>query len=382
MAGTDRFRRGVGRALAVVALAAVSAAPAAEPLQLARTTAEIRIRLPEHSRPVVAVAPGTDRIALELPADAEYPENFAASTGGLLRGGTAASAGADRVRLDLELASGYLEEVVYEPDAVVLRFRSRFEAPGALSDPDEQYLIGPDDMIRVTVYNHPELASELRVTRDGLVTAPLVGEIRAAGLTTRQLAARLADLLGRDYLVHPQVETQVVEYRSQWVILSGGVQRQGRIPLRGGTRLKEALAEAGGFTETAGEEITITRRKQGGQGAATRTIRRRDFESGVENPLLVHGDIVEVAPAARCYVQGEVRKPGRVFVERGMTLLRVLALAEGLTEWANRKEVRVLYGDSTNRRERVYNVNKILAGKAPDPEMEGGEIIVVKRRFL
>ena len=382
MAGTDGLPRGVARALAVVALATASAVFAAEPIELARTTAEIRIRLPAQSRPVVAVVPGTDRIALELPAGAEYPRDFAASTGGLVRGGEAVVAGSGRVRLDLELAAGYLEQVVYEPEAVVLRFRSRFEAPQALSDPDEQYLIGPDDKIQVVVYNHPDLTSVIRVTRDGLITAPLVGEIRAGGYTPRQLAARLAELLGRDFLVHPQVEAQVVEYRSQWVILSGEVQRQGRIPLRGGTKLKEALAEAGGFTETAGEEITITRRKTSGDGAATRTIRRRDFENGVENPLLAEGDLVEVAAAARCYIQGEIRKPGRVIVERGMTLLRVIALAEGLTEWANRKEVRVLYGDSTNRRERVYNVNKILAGKAPDPEMEGGEVIVVKRRFL
>jgi polysaccharide export outer membrane protein len=365
-----------------VGTTATAAPPAHEPIEPARTTAEIRILLPDDSRPLVAVAPGTDRIALELPAGAEYPKNFAASTGGLLRGGSAVGIGGDRVRLDLDLASGYLDEVIYEPEAVVLRFRSRFEPPADLADPDEQYLIGPDDQVKVTVYNHPELTSEVRVTRDGLLTAPLVGEVRAGGLTTRQLAAKLAELLGRDFLVNPQVEAQVVEYRSQWVILSGEVQRQGRIALRGGTRLKEALAEAGGFSEFAGEEITVTRRKTTGDGSAVRTIRRADFESGAENPLLADGDLVEVARAARCYIQGEVRHPGEIRIERGMTLLRVIAIAEGLTEWANRKEVRILYGDGTERSERTYNVNKILEGKAPDPVMEGGEVIVVPRRFL
>jgi polysaccharide export outer membrane protein len=367
---------------AALCLVAMSAVVAAEPRELARTTAEVRILLPDGSRPVVTVAPGTDRIALELPAGAEYPDDFAASTGGLLRGGDAVEVGRDRVRLDLELAGGYLDEVVYEPESVVLRVRSRFEPPAAMADPDEQYLIGPDDQLRFTVYNHPDLASELRVTRDGLVTAPLVGEVRAAGLTTRQLGARLAELLGRDYLVNPQVEVQVVDYRSQWVILSGEVERQGRVALRGGTRLKEALAEAGGFRETAGEEITITRRKTTGDGAATRVIRRSDFETGVENPLLADGDLIEVASADSCFIQGEVRTPGEVRIERGMTLLRVIAIAQGLTEWANRKEVRVLYGEGMNRSERVYNVNKILEGKAPDPVMEGGEVIVVPRRFL
>ena len=81
-------------------------------------------------------------------------------------------------------------------------------------------------------------------------------------------------------------------------------------------------------------------------------------------------------------LQGEVRSPGRIPIERGMTLLRAISLSGGVTEWADRKSIKVLYPADQEPRERVYNLRKIVNGKQDDPPLMGGEIVVVKRRYF
>jgi polysaccharide export outer membrane protein len=210
------------------------------------------------------------------------------------------------------------------------------EPPATDADSGERpYLIGPDDKLSIVVHNDEKLSAELVVGRDGSIVTP-VGEVKAAGLTPRDLAAKLAELLDRRYLVDPRVTVEVEEYRSQWVMVTGPVFDPGKIVLRGGTRLKEVLSEAGGFREEAGSRITISRRSQAALRPVTIVIDRERFDSGEANPILAHGDIIEVAPRATVYVQGEVRSPGGVPFEQGMTLLRALSIAGGLSEWADR----------------------------------------------
>lgn len=346
-----------------------------------RTSAEIRINLPEGVPPEVAVWPGTQRIVLELPAGSVYPLDFNASSGGLLRKGEVHSLDGGRMRLELVLSMGVLDRVVYAPDAVVLRFQSRFDVQSRAQDAEAGYILGPNDGLLVKVHGHDDLTTELTISREGMITAPLVGDVEAAGLSPRQLAARLAELLGRDFLVDPQIDVTVEEYRSQWAMAAGQIRVPGRVPLEGGTRLKEILSEAGGFTEQAGELITITRKRDDADDEfVTLEIARADFESGDSNPTLQHGDIITVSEAKYAYLQGEVSSPGRVRIERGLTLLKAIAQVGGVTDWANRKKIQVLAGDGTPPS--TYNLKDIQVGKSPDPLLHGGEIVVVKRRFF
>jgi polysaccharide export outer membrane protein len=347
----------------------------------AEVSAEIRITLPDGAPQDVSVSPGRENVVLDLPRGARYPADFVTSSGGMLRDGRVQPDG-DRVQIVLGLALGVLDRVDFEPGAVVLRFRGSHIPPIELADPQQRYVLGPDDRIAILVHNHTELSPELDITREGWITAPLVGQVKAAGLTPPQLAAKLSELLADGYLKDPQVDVSVKEYRSQWVIISGEVEKPGRKPLRGGTRLKEVIGESEGFTDEAGEEITITRKVPDADENRILYISRTDFESGDVNPSLAHGDTIEVRRAEYCYIQGEVETAGRVRIERGMTLMRVIALAGGLTDWANRKNVMVLYPQGTVPRERVFNLKKIANGDAEDPKISGGEDIIVKKRFL
>jgi len=344
-------------------------------------TAEIRIALPDGVPPSVSVTPGRERIALELPRGAQFPNDFVTSSGGMLRDGKVRFVD-DRVHIDLELALGVLERVDFEPQAIVLQFRSSHLPPIDMSDPQQRYVLGPDDRIAILVHNHQELSPELDITREGWITAPLIGQVKAAGLTPPQLAAKVTQLLADGYLKDPQVDVSVREYRSQWVVVSGEVLSPGRKALRGGTKLKEIIGEAEGFTKEAGESIQITRKIPGTEDTRTLSIGRTDFERGDSNPSLSHGDTIEVRRSEYCYIQGEVHESGRVRIERGMTLMRVIALAHGLTDWANRKEVVVLYPAGHTPRKQTFNINKIEKGKLEDPVIHGGEDIIVKKRFL
>jgi len=345
-------------------------------------SAVLRIELPDGAGFPVSVTPGSKHIVVELPRGAVFPLDLSSSSGGLLRGGEVIQLDGERVQLKLELAAGLLDRVEYAPDSLTLRFASRFGTARDVGLGGDQYRLGPDDKLLITVHNHPELTSRPTVTRDGTITAPLVGDVDAAGLSPRELAVMLAELLGRSYLVDPQVDVEVEEFRSQWVAVTGEVEVPGRVFLRGGTRLKEVLAEAGGLTDDAGENITISRRTEESGQYATRSVERTQYESGAADPVLQHGDIIDVPRSAWCYLQGEVRMPNRIRVERGLTLLRAISMVGGLTEWADRKAVRVLYPEGTVPREQTFNIKRIQEGRAGDPPLHGGEVVIVKRRYF
>ena len=83
---------------------------------------------------------------------------------------------------------------------------------------------------------------------------------------------------------------------------------------------------------------------------------------------------------AYCYVEGEVRKPGPIRLDRGITLLKAISTAGGLTDWANQKAISVISGDG--RRPRVHNLKLIKKGVVPDPVINADEVIVVDKRFF
>jgi polysaccharide export outer membrane protein len=349
----------------------------------ASTSSEVRFELPSGELPDVAIEPEPRRVVIELPRGAGLPMDFEADSGGLILDSHVEPMGEGRIRVELTLAAGYLGRVAIESGVLVLTFESRLARSDSNAKVENEYLLGPRDKIAITVHNQPDLGTVLTISRDGTITLPMLGEIRAAGLSPAALANQLEEILGRSYLVDPQVDVGVEQFNSQWVMITGEVVLPGRIILRGGTRLKEVLSDAGGFRETSGQRITISRPvADEADDFETIVIERREFEAGLKNPVLEHGDIVDVPRAAYCYIHGEVRSPGRIPIERETTLLKAITLVGGLNEWADRKNVRILSGDDPGAEEVVVNLKKIQAGKAPDPVLKGGEVVVIKRRFF
>lgn len=206
-----------------------------------------------------------------------------------------------------------------------------------------EYRLGPNDVLKITVFGHDDLTRSATVGPDGTLPFPLVGAIPAAGLTAAQVEARLRELLGRDYLVDPQVSVAVQEYRSQRVFVLGEVEKPGAYALTGRVTLVDILAQAGGPGKAAGRQIHVIRGGRpdapsapGASGAPTLRIPLKRLLEGdpTDNVVLQSGDTIFIPKTTSVFVLGEVVRPGAYSLEKDTTPLEAISLAGGLTETA------------------------------------------------
>jgi polysaccharide export outer membrane protein len=217
--------------------------------------------------------------------------------------------------------------------------------------PGQEYRVGPKDVLRITVYGHEDLTRQVVVAPDGSIQFPLVGDVRVEGLTPGGIEVRLRDLLGRDYLVDPQVSVSVQEYRSQMVFVLGEVQKAGTYPLTGHTTLLDVLSRAGGPDKGAGRQVVIVRfpRAEGplAPGAAGSLTLRADLKrlldgDARENLVLQNGDTVYVPKLTSFFVLGEVLRQGAYAMEKETTALEAVTLAGGFTDRAAPSGAKIL----------------------------------------
>jgi polysaccharide export outer membrane protein len=360
---------------------AIHAAPDVASVETSATSAAISIALPADGDRPVAITFGEGRLTLALPRGAVLPVDFPRESNGLLRAAAVQQINDSRIRVVLMMASGVVEGVEVGDTAVTLKLRRRFSDPTAGTDRDADYRLGPDDKILIAVNGDPKLTQTVVVGADGRAAFPLIGDVAVGGTTLRQATENVTDRLARDYLVDPKVDLQILEYKSQWVMVTGEVGKPGRVALRGNATLKDALADADGMSMGAGDEIVISRDAPDGKGKIQIPIDRNAFERAEANPALVKGDIVNVAARPYVYVQGEVRQPGKFALERSMTLLKAISMAGSLTEWASEKGVQII-SEGAGQAKRVFNLKDIRNLKVADPVLKGGDVIYVKRRFL
>jgi polysaccharide export outer membrane protein len=157
------------------------------------------------------------------------------------------------------------------------------------------YVIGPGDVLQVSVWKNETLSRVVPVRPDGRISMPLLHDVQAAGLTAMQLRDKIATALG-EFLPHPEVSVSVNEVRSLRISVLGEVQRPGVIELRGSTTILEAIALAGGFRDFASpSKITILRNDENGKTQRIRFNYNRAIGSaGEENLVLKSGDVVVI----------------------------------------------------------------------------------------
>ena len=206
-----------------------------------------------------------------------------------------------------------------------------------------QYRIGNNDILKITVLGHDDLTRTATVTADGLIGFPLLGDVKAQGLTPAQLEAELKQRLEKDYLVDPQVSVVVQEHRSQRVFVLGEADKPGTYYLTGEARLIDVLSQAGGPGKSAGQEVQVIRGPKLGEpvtpGAAGSTALRvnlRKLLDGdpTDNLILQDGDTIFIPKSASFFVQGEVKKPGAYGLEKATTAVDAISMAGGLTDRA------------------------------------------------
>ncbi len=207
-------------------------------------------------------------------------------------------------------------------------------APPAAAAP--KYTIGPQDLLKITVFDEPDLTNSYRVDSDGFITFPYINRVAASGLTLQELQDRLRSMLAAGYLKNPQIRVEVDQYKSQSVYVSGEVRAPGKMTMTGAMTLLEALAAAGSPTSSASSELTIAHPKRAGAPEAAADVVRvnwKDLQLGkATDVVLQDGDIINVPKAQTFYITGQVRNPGSYVLEPGMTVQQAVALAGGLTD--------------------------------------------------
>jgi len=248
------------------------------------------------------------------------------------------------------------------------------------------YIIGPQDVLSITVFDQADLGGKYAVELDGSFSFPLIGRVQAAGSSLRDLEGQLKARLTKGYFKNPQVTVAIDQYRSQNIFIVGEVRNVGAYPLTGGMTLIEALAKAGSPTPAAGDQVIVVRGGGAGDGSIPVALDRdtretvrlslRDLQSGtatVRNVDLRDGDMIYVPRAESVYVFGEVKNPGSYAIQPGMTVLQALSLAGGLTQYAaaNRLEV-----------SRLVNGAKKKIKVKLDDVLQPGDTVVVPERFF
>ncbi len=245
--------------------------------------------------------------------------------------------------------------------------------------------IGPFDLLAVSVYDTPELTRTVRVSEDGFVSLPMAGKkFQAAGLMPAELEASIAaQLKEAGILVDPVVVVNVVEYASRPIAVVGAVRKPVTFQASGRVTLLDAIARAEGLTVDAGPEVLLSRPRP--QSAERELIRIPVIElMQVARPelnyILRGGEEIRVPEAQKVYVVGNVRKPGAYVVRDGtpMTVLKVLALAEGLEKYArNEAYIYRAEGAAGARREIAVELSKLMDRKRPDELLQPEDVLYI-----
>lgn len=248
------------------------------------------------------------------------------------------------------------------------------------------YIIGPEDVIEIIVWDHDDLRRTLPVTLKGKISFPLIGEVMASGKTTQQLEKDIARLLGDGYIVHPQISVTVREYKSRYVFVMGEVNNPGTYPVSKENTLLFILSQAGGATRDAGEEVVIIRPKNRSPRGITLEeaelkreeiikVNLKDVLSGgiKHNVVIREGDSIVVPKMSYFFVMGEVRKPGKYNLDRGTTVLMAISIGGGLTQKAAPSRTKIIREEGGERTE-----FKVKMGTLIQP----GDAIVVPERFF
>jgi polysaccharide export outer membrane protein len=207
------------------------------------------------------------------------------------------------------------------------------------------YVVGPQDILMITMFDQEDLTGKYPVDSDGTFTFPLIGRVKAGGLTLRQLEAELKRLLKDGFFKDPQLSVGVESYRSQKVHIVGEVRNAGTYSLSGDMSLIEAIARAGSTLPTSSGEALIVRQKPGvladgpvmpnGENTDVISVDLKALQSGAldQNVALQDGDTIFVPRAESVYVFGQVKSPGAYpLQQRNTTVLQALSLAGGVTE--------------------------------------------------
>lgn len=247
---------------------------------------------------------------------------------------------------------------------------------------------GPEigDLVRVTVYGQPDLTTEARVSTDGTISFPFIGQVRVGGISTSEAQQNIATALDREGIVrNPQVNVLVQSEgtaSSEFVTVLGHVEAPGRYSLGDASEvatetLLDLLAAAGGLSDTANPSILVYRGGGEGKSESRMEVDIDELMAGGDlqkaNLQLADGDVVIVPEEDVFYIYGQVNHPGRYPLEKNMMVMHAISVGGGITERGNESGIVLTRNEDGKERRMDAKIDEAL---------EPGDVVYVKERFF
>lgn len=304
------------------------------------------------------------------------------------------------------------------------QLKPKSQAPGApnlsnevLISPDEDYRIGPSDIIEIQVQDAPDLCKQHRVSALGNIRigVSFMKKLNVLNKTTEEVETVIADGLRGRYLKNPQVFVSVVQPNSKIFFVQGAVRAPGHYRIEGRPTLIKLISAAGGLADSYGSTAFIyreikehkeTKEAEPGEAASPKPTQQPAAENAGTNEqgpadkaeyellsvninkfnkgqikeaslYLQSGDIIIIPPTDVFFVAGEVQHPGEFSLKEGTTLRQAISLAQGTTFNAAAQRGVIFREEGKERVEKKINISDVMNGKAPDIPIMANDIIIV-----
>jgi polysaccharide biosynthesis/export protein len=277
----------------------------------------------------------------------------------------------------------------------------------------EDYYVGPSDVLEIKVEDAPELSQAYTVNVAGFIEMQIIGKLQAVNKTPEEIAAGIREaLIKADYLKRPRVSVNVSEYNSRTFFIHGSVRSAGAFKIRGKVTILDLIVLAGGMTDTHGPNAYITRRRRlagttspakspeaatpeastgspattGGEAADDQeyemvTANINGLEKGRfnQNLILQPGDVVNIPALNVFFIGGEVNAPGQFPLKEGTSLRQAITLAQGTTFKAAKKRAVIFRGNTEDGKqlEIPVDVEAVMSGKKPDILLQADDLVVI-----
>jgi len=255
------------------------------------------------------------------------------------------------------------------------------------------YKVGPGDIITVIIRagGIEQAKTDLLVSDQGEITIPFIGNIKVLGLTLKKLEQKIYTPLEKDYFVDPQVNIQMKEYHSLSYTISGAVDEPGKYELDFHPSLLDLIAKAGGVEKERGNIAYVLRYSQGSENDPITIDLSKLLDEGdmSQNVMLETGDKIYIPQGQKLdqtktsiYLEGEIKKPGMLDFQPGLTALSACIMAGGFGKYAAPNRARIIRIEGTKHKIIKIDLDKIKEGNTPDFPLKPGDRIHIPETWL
>jgi len=272
-------------------------------------------------------------------------------------------------------------------------------------DQNPGYRLGSEDVVAISILagGEEQVAKDLVVGANGDINVPLIGKIKAAGMTLEELEKTIKKPLEKDFFVNPQVHLQVKEYHSLQFFISGAVKNPGKYALDFIPTIMDLIANAGGVMPERGNLAYILRgvkNQEISDSNLNETLSRTkpikvdllkllDEGDMSKNIKLKSGDTVYIPmgtklnqSATKIYIDGKIKKPGVYDYQPGLTALSACIMAGGFAKFAAPNRARIIRRTEDGPRTIKLNLKDVISGNMADLPLKPGDRIHIPESWL